>query len=447
MPEPKHPVYVDYVRLSKLQRAHRNPKAHDLGLIDRSMGRFGYVEPIAINEKTGRLVAGHGRLDALERRKAAGAEAPERILVDGDGEWCVPVLRGIRFESDADAEAYLLASNQITIAGGWLDDELAKVLGELAEQTSGLEGVGFEQEDIDELLSRIDADGGPLAEDDPDRLLAHARELQERWQTAERQLWVAGPHRIYCGNSETAPSAFFGERKIRLISCDPPWGIDYAAKARALNKYKRTQSTIERDIANDNLDGPRLRKLFATALKLAAAHAEPGCGLYAMVPSGDRLPFFIAAIGDAGFSYKHALVWVKNSLVMGRADYHYRHELILYAWIENGAHCWVGGRDKNSVFEIDRPTKSEKHPTTKPTELIGRLIRNSSRPGEVIYDPFAGSGTALVAGHQLKRSVYAVELDPLYVAVALQRLADLGLKPELINQETAGEIGASQEAV
>jgi hypothetical protein len=257
MSEPKRPVYVEYVPLSKLQRAPRNPKAHDLGLIERSMGRFGYVEPIAINEKTGRLVAGHGRLDALEKRRAAGAEPPERVIVQ-NGEWCVPVLRGISFESDADTEAYLLASNQITIAGGWLDDELAKVLGDLAEQDGGLEGVGFEQDDIDELLRRIAADAGPLTEDDPDRLLAHARELQERWQTAERQLWVAGPHRIYCGHSEMVPAAFFGKRKIRLTFCDPPWGVNYSAKARVMNEYKHLKSTIERDIANDDLDGPRL---------------------------------------------------------------------------------------------------------------------------------------------------------------------------------------------
>jgi DNA modification methylase len=208
----------------------------------------------------------------------------------------------------------------------------------------------------------------------------------------------------------------------RQLQCEGP----------RLEQDKGVKSTIERDIGNDNLDGPGLRALFAAALKLAVAHAHRGCALYAMVPSGDRLPFFIAALGDAGVAHKHTLVWLKNSLVMGRADYHYRHELILYGWIENGAHYWAGGRDQDSVFEIDRPTNSDLHPTTKPVELIARMIRNSSAPGDGIYDPFAGSGTALVAGHQLGRVVYAVEKDPLYVAVQLQRLTDLGLKPELV---------------
>jgi len=424
-------IYIEYMALSKLQRALRNPKAHDLGLLDRSMKRFDYVDPLVLNETTTRVVAGHGRLDTLERMKAAGEEPPGRIRVE-NGEWYVPVVRGIRFESDTEAEAYLLASNQTVFAGGWDDPELAKVLADHASEDGWSEGVGFDQDYIVELLRRIGADSGPVNVDDPDRLLSRALELHRHWQTAEGQIWLAEKHHIYIGDSEKVPALFFGGHKIQSIYTDPPWGADYGAKARALNEYKGVKSTIERDIVNDDLDGPGLRTLFAAALKLAAANAAPGCALYAMVPSGDRLPFFIAAIGDAGFTFKHTLVWVKNSLVMGRADYHYRHELILYGWIENGAHRWAGGRNQGSVFEIDRPTNSDLHPTTKPVELIARMIRNSSLPGDIIYDPFAGSGTTLVAGHQLGRVVFAVEKDPLYVAVQLERLADLGLRPELV---------------
>ena len=139
MPEFEHPVYVEYLPLSTLQRAPRNPKGHDLGALDQSFARFGYVEPIAINEQTGRVVAGHGRLDALAKKQAAHEEPPARIRVE-NGEWLVPVLRGVSFASDAEAEAYLLASNQITIAGGWQDDELAQVLADLQVQEGGLEG-------------------------------------------------------------------------------------------------------------------------------------------------------------------------------------------------------------------------------------------------------------------------------------------------------------------
>jgi len=288
------------------------------------------------------------------------------------------VLRGISFENDADAEAYLLASNQTTISGGWQDEELAKVLADLVETDRGLEGIRFAQDDIDDLLRRIGTDLEPITEDDPDRQLSQARELQQQWQTAEGQIWRADSHRLYCGNCEEVPLLFFEGHKIRLVCTDPPWGVRYGAKARDLNEYKGVKSTIERDIANDDLDGPALRILFANALKIAAANAQPGCGLYAMVPAGDRLPFFISGIGDAGFGFRHTLIWLKNSMVMGRSDYHYKHELVLYGWIENGAHCWVGGRDQDSVFEVDRPTKSHQHPTTKPVGLVAQMIRNST---------------------------------------------------------------------
>ena len=139
-----------------------------------------------------------------------------------------------------------------------------------------------------------------------------------------------------------------------------------------------------------------MRSLFAAALASGAAHAEPGCVVYATVPSGDRLPFFIQGMEQAGFTFKHSLVWIKNALVLGRADYHYRHELILYGWREDGAHRWAGGRNQNSVFEIDRPTNSDQHPTTKPVELVARMIYNSTFRGDVVFDPFSGSGTTLV---------------------------------------------------
>jgi DNA modification methylase len=142
---------------------------------------------------------------------------------------------------------------------------------------------------------------------------------------------------------------------------------------------------------------------------------------------------FIRAFESAGFTYKHGLVWVKNQFVIGMSDYHFRHEAILYGWLENGSHYWCGDRSQDSVFEIDKPHVSDLHPTTKPMALVARMIANSSRSGEIIYDPFLGSGTSLVAAHQLERVGYGVEISPEYTVVALQRLADLGLEPKLID--------------
>jgi DNA modification methylase len=168
---------------------------------------------------------------------------------------------------------------------------------------------------------------------------------------------------------------------------------------------------------------------------LSTAHAERGAALYATVPSGTLLPHFIASIGDVGFTFKNSLVWVKNSMVLGRSDYHYCHETVLYAWIENGRHYFISDRTQDSVFEINRPAASPFHPTTKPIQLVARMLTNSSRKGDLIFDPFCGSGTTMLAAVQLGRKCFAVELDPRYVAVALERLSSLGLKAKLLEKK------------
>jgi DNA modification methylase len=149
------------------------------------------------------------------------------------------------------------------------------------------------------------------------------------------------------------------------------------------------------------------------------------------VPGGPLLPDFIAAFNQSGFSFKTSLVWVKNQFVLGRSDYQYRHEHILYGWIENGAHYFIDDRSQDSVFEVDKLHVSATHPTSKPVELLTRMISNSSRSGEIVYDPFAGGGTSIVAAHQLGRVGYGCEIDPCYLAVILERLSVLAIEPEL----------------
>ncbi|MGD0072808.1 MAG: DNA methyltransferase [Candidatus Binataceae bacterium] len=189
---------------------------------------------------------------------------------------------------------------------------------------------------------------------------------------------------------------------------------------------------VQKPIENDHLSAKEVFALFASALRTAAGHARPGASCYATVPGGPLLRGFIEAFEQGGFSYRAGLVWVKQQFVIGRSDYHYRHEPILYGWLDNGAHYFTDERTQDSVFEVDKPHLSDLHPTTKPVELVARMIRNSSCVGDVVYDPFAGSGTTLVAAQQLGRVGFGCEIDPGYAAVALQRLADLSLEPRLI---------------
>ena len=262
-----------------------------------------------------------------------------------------------------------------------------------------------------------------------------ADQLQAKWKTARGQMWKAGVHRVICGDSteililtsllgRTAP-------RCRMICTDPPYGVDYASKNAYLNKTDRG-NRIQRPIQNDKLTPEQTGHLFKSALQAVIAQCEPGASCYATVPSGPLLVYFIQAFNASGFEFKHMLVWVKQQFVIGMADYHHRHEPILYGWLPNGAHYFCDDRSQDSVFEVDKPQVNDLHPTTKPVALISRMIANSSRPGELVYDPFAGSGSTIVAAHQLGRVGYGCELDPGYVAVILERLSLLGLKPEQV---------------
>jgi DNA modification methylase len=421
---------IEYLSLSEILRAPRNSKGHDIGLLHQSFSRFGYVEPIVINEATGRLVAGHGRLDTLQQRKASGEKPPSRIR-EKDGEWFVPVLRGIAFADDSEAEAYLIASNQSVIAGGWDEAALVPMLADLATKPDGLVGVGFDGDDIDRMMRDLQrASGQPLTSQDnePEK----SEELRKKWGTELGQFWQMGPHCIFCGDSREVPVSFFKGNKIRLVWTDPPYGVSYGAKNEFLNAIS-PGNRIQTPISGDQMSGPDIRVLFASALKIAVIHAELGMVVYVAVPPGPLHIEFIQGLADAGIAYHHQLAWVKQQFVIGRSDYHYRHEPILYGWLENGPHYWNGDRSQDSVFEIDKPHISDLHPTTKPVELVARMIANSSQPGDIIYDPFLGSGTTLVATHQLERIGYGCEVDEGYTAVCLERLSQLGLKPELIS--------------
>jgi len=277
---------------------------------------------------------------------------------------------------------------------------------------------------------------GRGALEDPDAALDKAAELQRRWDTQPGQLWAIDSHRLLCADcrqAEQVQRLWQDGARFRQILTDPPYGVGYAAKNQYLNRSDRG-NRIQKPIENDHLSPAETALLFQTALQQSLPYALPGAAVYASVPSGPLLPRFIAAFEAAGFSYKHMLVWIKSNFVISMADYHARHEVILYGWRENGPHYFTSDRRQDSVFEVDKPRSSEFHPTTKPVELLARMISNSSRPGEVIFDPFSGSGSTLLAAHQLGRVGYSVEIDPGYVAVALQRLTQLGLKPRLLDR-------------
>ncbi len=273
---------------------------------------------------------------------------------------------------------------------------------------------------------------------DPPAQVDKASELMAKWATQTGQVWQIGPHRMVCGDcrDETVVGRLWpkGGPKLRMVWTDPPYGVDYAAKNAYLNRADRG-NRVQTPIENDSLTAAETGIVFKRSLEVAKKFAEAGAACYATVPAGPLLVHFVQALTAAGFGYHAQLIWVKHQFVIGMADYHHRFEPILYGWLPDAAHYFVKDRTQDDVFEVAKPQASEFHPTTKPIELIARMIANSSRPGEIVFDPFCGSGSTLLAAHQLERIGYGVELSPAYIAVVLERFAALGVEAELVGRE------------
>lgn len=396
---------IEYLPLSSLKAAKRNPKKHADAEVRASIGRFGYIEPMVLDERTGSLVAGHGRRDALAGMKAAGQAAPAGVKLEG-GEWLVPVLRGWGSVSDQEAEAYLLASNQLTTLGGWDNGPLTEMLKELSE-AGALEGVGFGEAELTELL---DAAGPKEGETDPDDV----PEVFAASHIKPGDMWQLGEHRIICGDS-TDPKVYErlmdGER-ADIIWTDPPWNVAIGSNTHP--KFK------QREIANDDMGDafPGFCSAFCLAM---VEHVHAGAPIY-LAMSAQEMPTVHAALLVAGFRWSSTIVWAKDVFVLGRRDYHSQYEPIWYGWQGDAARLReVEDRKQSDLWSIPRPKKSEEHPTMKPVELVERALNNSSNRGNLVLEPFSGSGTVIMACERTGRRARAIELEPKYVQVAIER--------------------------
>jgi DNA modification methylase len=403
------------VNASELHRNPRNWRVHpavQARALRALLTEIGYADALIARELP------DGQLQLIDGHLRAETTPDEQV----------PVL--VLDVSEEEADKLLLTLDPLA-AMAETDAERVKAL---------LETVRTDDEAVQELFKRTAGERlwrvlHPQEIDEAEVAPEKADELRAQWGTENGQVWQIEQHRIICGDctDEAVTGRLFGNgdaRRLRLIWTDPPYGVSYADKTAWMNRHGAQRE--RKPIHNDDLAPAQVAALFSAALTNAVAHAERGAAIYATVPAGPLLSVFIAAMEQGGFGYRHCLVWVKQNFVLGRSDYHYRHEPILYGWREDGPHYFTEDRTQDSIFEVDRPTVSELHPTTKPVELIARMVANSSRPGELVYDPFSGSGSTILAAHQLGRIGYGVEIDPGYVAVTLERLSMLGLKPQLV---------------
>ncbi len=407
---------AEWVPVARLNPWGKNPRKNDRAVagVIASIQEFGFGAPLIARKANGEVIAGHTRLKAAAH--LGMTHVPVRYLD----------------LTEAQAHALALADNKLGEAAKWDDALLAVALAEIQASDVEIDVTGFAEHELTKLLA--DANGtGPV---DGESLDTAPEKLQRKWKTALGQLWDVpsqngrgGGHRLLCGSSTDAANVarLWGDTRADMMWTDPPYGVSYVGKGS-------DALTIE----NDAQSPEALRGFLADCFRAADAHAlSLGAAWYICHPAVGISLQFRLAVDDVGWVYRQGLVWVKDSMVLGRSDYHYRHEPIIFGYKPGvgrkgrGGDGWHGGNAETSVFEVDRPKVNDLHPTMKPLELVARMVRNSSASGGLVYEPFSGSGTTMLACESVGRRCMAIELDPKYVAVALERMSEVGCHGQL----------------
>ena len=377
-----------------LQPSGKNPRRHtarQMKQLRHSLNEFGFVAPVLIDRK-GRIVAGEAMVEAA---KAQGMEK-------------IPCVR-VEHLTDKQLRAYKIADNRLAELSSWNDDILETCLHELFAEGVDLMVTGFGEYKLSDALAAAPAP--PKTED------TKAGEC-----CTHGSLWQLGSHRLLCGdatNAEDVARLMGGERALLLLT-DPPYNVDYHGGTAA-----------HLSIQNDNMPSERFVAFLTDAFAAARTALKPGAGFYIWYGANSTFEF-VSACHAAGLTVRQYLVWVKNHFTLGRQDYKWQHEPCLagraasyegclYGWDDRAPHRWFGGDGQSTVYQFDKPASSEEHPTMKPVELFARQIRSSTRKGDIVLDPFCGSGTSILAAESYGRRCFAMELDPQYCAVIIQR--------------------------
>jgi len=363
----------------------RKHSQKNLDAIKASLTKFGQRKPIVINNK-GVILAGNGTVEAA---KDLGWDQIDVAVVPAD--W-----------DEATARAFALADNRTAELAEWDENVLAKQLLELSDEDFDIEAIGFEMPE-------------PEIEPEPDE----APSIEEvEHKTKLGQLWKLGDHLLYCGDSteEATFTRLMGDEKAHLIWTDPPWNVNYGAVDEG-----NEQGYKVRTILNDHMNEGQWDEFVAGFCATLKEFSEPGAPIY-LVMSAQEWPVIDRNLREVGFHWSSTIIWAKDRLVLSRKDYHTQYEPIWYGWNSEAARlAVVEDRKQTDLWQIDRPSKSELHPTMKPIELVQKSLVNSSKPGNIVLDSFGGSGSTLIACEQTNRKCRMVELDPQYCDVIIAR--------------------------
>ena len=388
---------IEYIAVEDLKPYEKNNKKHedfDIGEIAKSISKYEMIDPVGIWGKDNTIVEGHGRVLACKQ-----------LGIDK-----VPCIR-LDHLTDEQRREYAIVHNKSSELALYDFDNLADELADLD-------------------LSDFDFDFGidTDTDDDVEIVEDEAPEVDEENEPITKlgDIWQLGRHRLMCGDSTSIDDVekLMGGQLADMLLTDPPYNVAYEGKTK-------DHLTIQ----NDSMDNDSFRQFLRDAFTSADAVMKQGAVFYIWHADSEGYNFRGACF-DIGWKVRQCLIWNKNSMVMGRQDYHWKHEPCLYGWKEGASHLWASDRKQTTVIDYQRPTKAEIHPTMKPVGLFDYQIKNNTKCGDIVLDLFNGSGTTIMACEQNGRVARCMELDPRYVDACVKRWENFtGEKAVLLNAD------------
>ena len=382
---------MQLVDINKLIPYVNNARTHSPEQITKlrsSLREFGFINPVLIDREFN-VLAGHGRIAAA---KEEGINEVPCVFVE--------------HLSEAQKKAYILADNRMSLDAGW-DDELLKVeMASLQEMGFDVGMTGFDESELADLFAD---DNNTSAKDDDFDLTAA---LEKAAFVQRGDIWTVGRHRLMCGDATSAEdvAALMNGTKANLILTDPPYGVSF-------------KSSSGLTIQNDSMKNEEFYNFLLSAFQRMVEHLESGGAAYVFHADTEGLNFRRAFV-DAGLHLAGCCIWVKDSLVLGRSDYQWQHEPVLYGFLQNGKHKWYSDRKQTTIWNFAKPKRNADHPTSKPLDLLSYPIGNSTQENAVVIDTFGGSGSTLMACEKMNRICCTMELDEKYASVILRRYVE-----------------------
>lgn len=396
---------LQLVPIEKLVPYANNARTHSPEQIKKlrsSLREFGFINPVIIDRDYG-VIAGHGRILAAQEE---GLEKVPCVFAD--------------HLTEAQKKAYIIADNRMAMDAGW-DEEMLRVEIE-ALQAADFDPLltGFDEKELADLF---ESEEDKVKDDDFDLSAA----LEKAAFVERGDVWIVGRHRLMCGDATSSEDVarLMDGKKANLIVTDPPYGVSF-------------KSSSGLTIQNDSIKNEEFYSFLLSAFKNMADNLEKGGAAYVFHADTEGLNFRRAFI-DAGFHLAGCCIWVKDSLVLGRSDYQWQHEPILYGFLQNGKHPWYSDRKQTTIWNFAKPKRNANHPTSKPLDLLSYPIGNSSQPNAIVVDTFGGSGSTMMACEQANRICFMMELDEKYASVILRRAVENGIAPEDIFVERGGQ--------